>query len=102
MTSSGSFFVGISMFAVAPPRAMAPPHAPTRVVLMSEPGRELRRKRNIVLVCLALSFVPYALPVEERPRLYRDGMTQEQIREQQTAIRINRFLGARIQDLPSF
>lgn len=54
--------------------------------------KKISRRRYIVSILFALSCVPYAMPVEQRPPVYTDGLTSEQIMERQQNRRIAKFL----------
>ena len=53
---------------------------------------KISRRRYIVLIVFALNCVPYAMPVEQRPSVYTDGLTSEEIAKLQQKRRIARFL----------
>lgn len=56
------------------------------------PSSTSGRTRRVALGLFALSFVPYALPVDQRPRLYRDGRTHEEIDRRRQEQRVLRSL----------
>ena len=46
-----------------------------------KPKNKIVIARRLFLIVYILSFVPYLMPYEVRPELYRDGLTTEQIAE---------------------
>lgn len=76
------------------PRSLAPSRV-SHVHLNTPPSRPNTRRR-IIWVILALSFVPYGLPTEYQPSIYKDGKTPEEIRRGQRERRLNRVLGGNL------
>ena len=55
-------------------------------------SKKISRRRYIIAFLYALSFIPYGMPPEQRPIVYTDGMTPEEIEEQKQNRRIEKFL----------
>ena len=71
-------------------RALAAPEPPSK-----GPWRRLNgaaRRRGVVLAVILLSLVPYMLPEERQPALYKDGMTKDQRADRDQARRVRRAL----------
>lgn len=47
-------------------------------------------------MALALSFVPYAMPLEKRPGIYKDGKTPRELRRKQKERMASAFIGGDI------
>ena len=52
--------------------------------------------RRIFLIVFLLSFAPYFMPYEQRPEIYSDGLTREQIADKKR----NRALGMDLSKVP--
>ena len=51
------------------------------------------RRRTILWVVFTLSLVPYCLPEQYQPKVYRDGKTPMEIKMEQRERMLNRVLG---------
>lgn len=52
--------------------------------------------RRFLWVALALSFAPYAVPRERRPKLYTDGKTPRELARRRKERRVSAFVGGDI------
>lgn len=88
--------------AVAPairPRFPAATRVP--VPVCAQPRRAIPRPAAVMLLLVyASSFLPYLLPLDERPALYADGLTAGELRDRRHAARLERFLGGDVQSIP--
>ena len=93
------------MYAIHPTRAAIVGEAfraRTNTPVLKVPETTTRVRRRL-LAMLVLSCVPYLLPYEMQPKVYHDGLTEEQRRERAAYRALQRQMGgARFGDVGEF
>ena len=71
----------------------------TEPMMLQRPQNVKKWPHVLVASLLLASLLPYGLPVEERPSIYRDGLTPEQMQERRKSQEMKRFLGGDVNEL---